>query len=185
MKRFDHDAISTRLKERMIMNGEAATILDDGTFTNLMDVFSEGCSEIARYVEYRSLENKWNTAQNITSLLTMGNLIGRKRERAKSAIGYVIVSHTDATGVERLSNYGSTFFDIDENSNYDDLVLDESANYIKKSALVPWTNPNVYEVPKGTIFTAANGTQFISTKTVRSRILTSPWSIIKSNKIKL
>ena len=117
----------------------------------------------------------------MSSLQTMGNLIGRKRQRAKSAIGYVIVSHTDRDGVERLSNYGSTFFDLDESSDYDNIDQEESANYIKKSALVPWTSPSVYEVPKGTIFTAANGTQFISTKTVKTRILSTPWSSIKNN----
>lgn len=185
MKRFSYDAIKSRLQDRMKMNSESATILDDGTFSNLMDVFCEGLSEIARYVEYRSLENKWNTASNISSLQTMGNLIGRKRQRAKSAIGYVIVSHTDDEGVERLSNYGSTYFDLDEGSDYDDIVKDEDANYIKKSALVPWTNANVYEVPKGTIFTAANGTQFISTKTVKTRIMTTPWSNIKNNSTRL
>lgn len=184
-KRFSYDAIKSRLKDRMVMNSDSATILDDGTFTNLMDVFCEGLSEIARYVEYRSLENKWQTAHNMTSLQTMGNLIGRKRQRAKSAIGTVIVSHTDIEGVERLSNYGSTFFDLDENSDYDNIEKDTSANYIKKSALVPWTNSNVYEIPKGTIFTASNGTQFISTKTVKTRILTSAWDTIKSNELKL
>lgn len=184
-KRFTHDAVKTRCKDRMIMNSDSATILDDGTFTNLMDVFSEGISELARYIEYRSLENKWQTAHNMSSLQTMGNLIGRKRQRAKSAIGYVIVSHTDVDGVERLSNYGSTFFDLDEESDYDNIKKDESANYIKKSALVPWTNSNVYEVPKGTIFTASNGTQFISTKTVKTRILNAAWSTIKTNELKL
>ena len=185
MKRFTHDAISARLKDRMIMNSDSATILDDGAFMNLMDVFCEGLSEVARYAEYRSLENKWQTAHNMSSLQTMGNLIGRKRQRAKSAIGYVIVSHTDADGVERLSNYGSTFFDLDENSNYDNIEKDENANYIKKSALVPWTNSHVYEVPKGTIFTASNGTQFISVKTVKARILSNAWDNIKNNEIKL
>lgn len=184
-KRFTYDAIKARLKDRIVMNSDSATILDDGTFTNLLDVFCEGLSEIARYLEYRSLENKWQTAHDITSLQTMGNLIGRKRQRAKSAIGYVIVSHTDLEGVERLSNYGSTFFDLDENSDYDNIEKETNANYIKKSALVPWTNPNVYEVPKGTIFTASNGTQFISTKTVKTRILNNAWNIIKNNELKL
>ncbi len=184
-KRFTYDALKSRLKDRMVMNSDSATILDDGTFSNLMDVFCEGLSEIARYVEYRSLENKWQTARDMSSLQTMGNLIGRKRQRAKSAIGYVIVSHTDRDGVERLSNYGSTFFDLDESSDYDNIDQEESANYIKKSALVPWTSPSVHEVPKGTIFTAANGTQFISTKTVKTRILSTPWSSIKNNEVKL
>ena len=184
-KRFTYDAIKARLKDRIIMNSDSATILDDGTFTNLLDVFCEGLAEIARYLEYRSLENKWQTAHDITSLQTMGNLIGRKRQRAKSAIGYVIVSHTDPDGVERLSNYGSTFFDLDENSDYDNIEKETDANYIQKSALVPWTNPNVYEVPKGTIFTASNGTQFISTKTVKTRILNNAWSTIKNNELKL
>src|SRR5574344_1141013 len=185
MKRFSYDAVKSRLTKRMEMDSNSATILDDGAFGNLMDVFSEGISEVARYMEYALLEKKWKTAQNISSLTAMGSLIGRKRQRAKSAIGYIIVSHTDESGVNRLANFGSTFFDLDETSDYDDIEKNEDADYIAKSALVPWTSKHVYEVPKGTIFTASNKTQYISIKSVKSRILGTAYSTIKANSTKL
>lgn len=185
MKRFEYDAIKARLVQRMKMNSEYATILDDGAFTNLMDVFCEGLSETDRYIEYALLEKKWNTARNISSLTSMGELIGRKRNRPKSAMGYIVVSHTDANGNNRLANYGRYFFDLDEESDFDDIAQNTNANYIKKSALVPWTSNEIYVIPKGTIFTANNNTQFISTETVRIKSLTEKFSHIKDNAARL
>lgn len=185
MKRFEYDAVKSRLIERMKMNSDAATILDDGTFSNLIDVFSEGISEIARYVEYNLMEKKWSTAVNMSSLTSMGSLIGRKRQRPKSAVGYVVVSHTDEKGVNRLQNFGSTFFNLDEGSDYDDIVQDKNADYIQKSALVPWTNFLTYQIPKGTIFTSNKGVQYIAIKTVKPRILTTAFSEIKANELKM
>lgn len=182
--RFDTESVKNRLTDRMKMNSESATILDDGAFSNVMDVFGEGINQIAGYIEYALRENKWETAMNMSSLTTLGSLIGRKRERPKSAIGYVVVSHTDNNNVDRLANYGNTFFDLNELSDFDDISQDTSANYIKKAALVPWTNATSYEVPKGTIFTAANGVQFISTKTVKSKPLSKPYSEISANDTK-
>lgn len=183
-KRFDYDSVESRLKERMEMNSDSATILDDSAFTNVMDVFGEGISELARYLEYLLRENKWKTAMNMSSLTSLGSLIGRKRERPKSALGFVVVSHTDPNNVDRLANFGSTFFSLDERSDYDNIEKDENANYIQKSALVPWTNAISYEIPKGTIFTANNGVQFISTKTVKCKPLVKPFKEIEANDTK-
>ena len=183
-KRFAYDEVKGRLTERMRMNSESATILDDSAFSNVMDVFGEGISEVARYLEYLLRENKWKTAMNMSSLTSLGSLIGRKRERPKSAIGFIIVSHTDNNNVDRLANFGSTFFSLDERSDYDNIEKDEKANYIQKSALVPWTSPISYEVPKGTIFTANNGVQFIATKTVKCKPLLKPYKEIESNETK-
>ena len=183
-KRFDYDSVKSRLTERMEMNSDSATILDDSAFSNVMDVFVEGISELARYLEYLLRENKWKTAMNMSSLTSLGSLIGRKRERPKSALGFVIVSHTDPNNVDRLANFGSTFFSLDERSDYDNIEKDENANYIQKSALVPWTNAISYEIPKGTIFTANNGVQFISTKTVKCKPLVKPFKEIEANDTK-
>lgn len=183
-KRFDYDSVKSRLTERMEMNSDSATILDDSAFSNVMDVFGEGISELARYLEYLLRENKWKTAMNMSSLTSLGSLIGRKRERPKSALGFVIVSHTDPNNVDRLANFGSTFFSLDERSDYDNIEKDENANYIQKSALVPWTNAISYEIPKGTIFTANNGVQFISTKTVKCKPLVKPFKEIEANDTK-
>ena len=185
MKRFSYDAIKSRLIARAKINADSATILDDSAFNNVLDVFSEGLAEAARYLEYNTMEKKWTNAQNMSSLTHMGKLIGRKRKRPTSSIGYVIVSHTDANGNNRLANYGKYFFDLDQSSDYDNITQDEAANYIERSALVPWTCSDVYTIPKGTIFKAANGTQFISTQAVSTRLLTSSYKDISASNSKL
>lgn len=117
----------------------------------------------------------------MTSLTHMGKLIGRKRKRPVSSIGYVVVSHTDANGTNRLSNYGRYFFDLDQASDYDNITQDTNVTYIERSALVPWTCSDVYTIPKGTIFKSASGVQFISTKAVSSRLLTSAYKDITAS----
>ena len=81
MKRFTPDAVKSRAIERIKKRADAATVIDDGGFSNLLDAISEGIAEVARYSEYNTLESKWNTANNISSLTVQGSLIGRKRER--------------------------------------------------------------------------------------------------------
>ena len=181
MKTFVYDAIKSRLVKRLKINADTATVLDDSAFTNLLDVISEGLAETARYGEYLYLEKKWDTAKNISSLLSMGALIGAKRKRPESATGVVIVSHTDEEGNERLSNYGKYFFDLNESSDYDELKKDTTAGYIKKRALVPWTNSSLYVIPEGTEFTSSSGISFFSTKSVKIRQLDKKYSDISSN----
>lgn len=178
MKRFVFDAIKARLIERAKKDAGSATIIDDSAFTVMVDVISEGLAEMARYIEYDTMEKKWTNAQNLPSLTHMGKLIGRKRRRPTSSIGYVIVSHKDINGKQRLPNYGSYFFDLDQLSDFDNITQDVSANYIEKAALVPWTCSDVYTIPKGTIFTSTNNIPFISTEAVSIRILSTPYSSI-------
>ena len=178
MKRFTADAIKSRLIKRAEKDADSATILDDSAFQVILDTFSEGLAELARYIEYDTMEKKWTNAQNLPSLTHMGKLIGRKRRRPTSAIGYVVVSHKDINGKQRLPNYGSYFFDLDQTSDFDDITQDASANYIQKSALVPWTCSDVYTIPKGTIFTSTNNIPYISTSSVSTRILSIPYSTI-------
>lgn len=178
MKRFTADAIKDRLKKRAEKDADSATILDDSAFSVIMDVVSEGFAEIARYIEYDTMEKKWTNAQNLPSLTHMGKLIGRKRRRPTSAIGYVVVSHKDINGKQRLPNFNSYFFDLDQTSDYDNITQDGNANYIQKAALVPWTCADVYTIPKGTIFTSTNNIPFISTAAVSTRILSMPYSTI-------
>lgn len=112
------------------------------------------------------------------------DLIAYKRKLPKSAIGYVIVSHTDKDGVNRLQNYGIDFFDLDAASDYDELVRNPNATSEEKAALVPWTANTFYSVPKGTIIKSSDGTQFIVTETVESRSLKEPFSVIKNDPVK-
>ena len=181
MKRFDFDSIKQRLLARLRVSNKWAQFLDNGVIANLIDVYSEGEAELARYLEYLLMEKKWLTAQNMTSLTHMARLISRKPRRPVSAAGFVIVSHTDDDGVDRLSNLGRSFFDIDAESNYDNLTPNRAAVGTATQALVPWLKSAIYTVPKGTVFTASNGTQFISTEAVQSRYLNVAFSTIKSD----
>lgn len=181
MKRFDQAAIKQRLLERLRVKEEWAMLVEDGTIYNIVDVVSEGLAENARYMEYLLNEKKFLTAQNMTSLTHMGALISRKKERAKSATGFVIVSHSDENGKDRLENYGNTFFDLDAPSDYDDIERNTSAPYADTTSLVPWTYTSTYKIPKFTRFIATNGTEFISTKDMTIRRLTDPYSKIVSD----
>lgn len=181
MKRFSQDAIKARLVARAKLDADSATILDDSAFNRVLDVFCEGLSEVARYLEYNTMEKKWTNAHNLTSLTHMGKLIGKKRRRPISSIGYVLVSHTDDNGSNRLANYGKYFFDVDQASDFDNIEQNINANYIEKAALVPWVSSDVYTIPKYSIFKTASGVQFLSTQSISSRILSNPYRDIIAN----
>lgn len=185
MRRFDTSAVKARLLKRMRINENWANLSEDSTVSSILDVTAEGFAENARYMEYLLNEKKWSHATNMSSLTSMGNLICRKKELAKSSIGYVIVSHTDEDGNDRLSNLGRYFFDIDDSSNYDDLTKADASSTQDEKALVPWTADDVYTIPKGTLFTSAAGVSFISTAAVKSRTLKERWSDIQADPGKL
>ena len=107
MKRFDSAAEKTRLIENARMNEDWALMLSDGTIGNLFDVIAESNNEKSRYMEFLYGEKKWKTARLMTSLQADGDLIGYKRKLPESAIGYVIVSTSDAEGNNRIENYDS------------------------------------------------------------------------------
>lgn len=181
MKRFDSESVKARLIDRLRLSEDWALMLADGTISNLLDSISEGENELARYMEFLYLEKKWKTAQNFSSLEAQGDLLSYKRQLPQSAIGTVIVSHTDVDGQNRLANYGRYFFDINAISDYDDLSKDPNGTLEEKKSLVPWTNSTPYTIPKGTRFIASNGTEFVSTQAVTSKALLKPWSQISGN----
>lgn len=181
MKRFDSAAIKARMIERLRISEEWALLLGDGTFGNLIDTIAEGRAEDARYMEYLLGEKKWKTAMNLSSLQSMADLIGYKRQLPQSSTGYIIVSHTDIEGVDRLANYGTYFFDINAASNYDNIEKSSKYTTSESKALVPWTCDDTYTIPKGTIFTSSSGVQFISTAAVTSRPLKKAWSTISTD----
>lgn len=185
MKRFTTEAVKARLLERLQQKEEWARILADSTISNVFDVIAEGFNENARYLEYCLNESKWENAQNMSSLTHMASLIGRKRRRPVSATGFVVVSHSDAEGMNRLQNFGSYFFSLDQSSDYDDISQNAAASVIEKRALVPWAYSDTYVVPKFTIFQSNSGIPFFSTTTVRNRQLKEPWSVIKRSDSKL
>lgn len=184
MKRFDFNALRERYMARARVKLEWAQIVQDGVISNVLDVIAEGNAELARYMEYLLGEKKWDTAQNTESLVKMAKLISRKPTRPVSSAGFVIVSHTDSNGTDRLANYGRSFFALDDPSDYDNITQKTNYTVSESSALIPWTNPSIYVIPKGTIFTSDSGIQFISTKAVYSRYLSIPYSQIKNDATK-
>ena len=182
MKRFDSEAIFNRLMDRMEVNLNWALLSQNGVISAMMDTFSDRLAEISRYAEYLLGEKKWTTAQNVSSLNSQIGLVGYKSHRMQSVISYVIVSHTDQSGANRLINYGSTFFNLDDRSNYDDITEDpDPQDPLRTQALVPWTNSTPYVIPLGTVFTSANGVQFVSTQAVAIRTLTEPYDVIANS----
>lgn len=181
MKRFTPEASKTRMMSNLRVNEDWSMLVNNGTISNLLDVVAEGKNELARYMEYLYLEKFWKTSQNFTSKLAQGKLIGYKRRLPVSAIGTVVVSHSDINGNNRLMNLGSLFFDINSKSDFDDRERNVNANTIEKSSLVPWLSDSQYMVPKGTRFIANNGVEFISTKSVSSKPLLEKWSDLQGN----
>ena len=171
--------------KRMRINQNWANISDDGTISSVLDVASEGFAEGGRYIEYALNEKKWTHATNMSSLVAQGDLICRKKQLSRSSMGYVLVSHTDEDGSDRLANLGKYFFDVDDASNYDDLTKAQSSTMQEEKALVPWTSDDIYTVPKGTVFSTTSGISFISTSAVKSRTLKERWSDIQADKDKL
>ncbi|MCF0126235.1 MAG: hypothetical protein HUJ68_10875 [Clostridia bacterium] len=184
MKRFDPVAGYDRYKKRVEKDLNLSQIAENGTIDSILKATSEVNAEIIRYLEYLYLETKFKNSRNLSSITHMTDLIGYKRQLPKSAIGYIIVSHTDQDGKNRLQNFGTSFFDLDAPSDYDELVKKTNATNSEKAALVPWTANEFYSIPEGTIFTTANGTKFIATETVESRSLKEPFSVIKKDAAK-
>lgn len=184
MKRFDSDAAYLRIKERLEMMSEWAQIAPNGTISNILKVFAEEENELSRYLEFLYQEKKFKNARTLSAITSMTDLVGYKQQLPKSAIGYVIVSHTDKDGVNRLANYGVDFFDLDAASDYDDLTQKTGASSEEKAALVPWTANESYSIPAGTVFKSSDGTQFIATESVESRSLKEPFSAIKKDSAK-
>jgi len=185
VKRFDTKSILDRLIQRAQVKEEWSKIIEQGAVGSTFAAYAEGGNELARYMEYLLQEKKWKTARNMTSLTHQADAISRKRERATSAIGYIIVSHTDDDGRERLSSFGSAFFDVDARSDFDNLIRKESPSFQEQAALVPWTCSDAYKIPAGTIFKSATGVEFFSTETVGARPLKEPYSSIESSESKL
>jgi hypothetical protein len=185
MKRFDQQAIKERMLAGLRVNLDWSIISENSEVDALLSEIADSEAELARYIEYLFNETKWENALNQTSLTHLGSLIGRKANRNKSAIGFVIVSATDPNGVDRLANLGKYFFNIDTYSDYDDLEQNNNTTLIYKKALTPWMASKNYKVPKGSRVLTSSGIEFLTTKTVESRALNEPFSRITADSTKL
>lgn len=185
MKNFDQQAIENRILTRLRVKLNWAMVSENSTLRVLTSEISESLAELARYMEYLFNEVKWDNALNLSSQTHLGSLLGRKPARVKSAVGSLIVSATDAEGLDRLSNLGSSFFNLDDLSNYDDLEKNTALLGLYTKTLTPWSYSEPYTIPKGTKFVSSSGIEFISTETVTSRILQEPYSVILRSESKL
>lgn len=112
----------------------------------------------------------------------MARLVGKKLDRKHSAVGSIIVSHSDPEGVARYSFLGIDTFDIDAESNYDDLVLNSelvASNYLH--ALVPYTSPETYNIPFGAIFSTSDGITFVGAENKSIQTCTTDWSTVTTS----
>lgn len=184
IKRFDSESIYYRIKPRLEVMNEWSQIIPNGTISSILKTWSEMGNEFARYLEYLYQEKKYQNARNLSSITHMTDLVAYKRNLPKSAVGYVIISHTDKDGVNRLNNYGVDFFDLDATSDYDELTQNKKATSEEKAALVPWTANKSYCIPEGSVITSSKGIKFLVTETVESRSLKEPFSVIKKDATK-
>lgn len=148
----------------------------------LIEAFAEPIAETARYGEYLLQELKWDTSRNFSSTKHMARLVGKKLERKHSAVGSIIVSHSDVEGTPRYAFLGINNFNIDAESNYDTLVLDESLNeseYIY--SLVPWTDPKSYTVTKYSTVMTKTGIPFICASTKKIENCTVNWDLVMTS----
>lgn len=67
-------------------------VANDSVVAALVRSNAEELAEAARYAEYQFKESKWDTAQNISSILAHSNLIGYAPKRKISARGKIYIS---------------------------------------------------------------------------------------------
>lgn len=176
MKRFDTESKLARMLTGLRKDSNWPLILQNGTVGNVLKAIAESGAEDDRYMEQLYREKKWKTAMDFSSLEAQGDLLSYKRQLPNSAIGYVIVSHTDEECKDRLSYYGSYYYDLDAESDYDDITKAATADESARHALVPWTCDKGYSIPKGTRFVTGSGVEFFSTEVVSSKTLKKKYS---------
>ena len=116
----------------------------------------------------------------------MAKLVSKKLSRKRSAIGTIIVSHSDLEGIPRYSYLGTENFVIDNESNYDNQVKDDTLTdemYI--TALTPWLDVNSYSVPLRATFTTKSGIDFICAERKTIKTWQTTWDLINQSQSSL
>jgi hypothetical protein len=152
MKSFDKDSVKQRLIISARKNANWAIISEDAMIDSVFTSVADSEDELARYGEYLLGERKWDTAQNLSSLVTQASLVGHKPHRKISAVGTIVVSHS-----QNLNQFGRTFFDLDDITN----------------PLGNWTSQNQYAILEGTRFSSINGVEYIAISTEQSQQYTT------------
>ena len=182
MKRFDQAAITQRRIKYLKQYPDFAGIQEDGSIVQMIEADAEAEAELARYLEYLLQELKWDTSRNLSSVKHIAKLVGKKLLRKHSAVGSLIISHTDPEGVNRMAKLGTSNLDINCISNYDDGSKDESmVESMYQNALTPWLSSSSYSVEVGDIFSTLSGTTFICAERKSIKHWASTWSSIEKD----
>lgn len=189
MKRFDAKASSDRIIGNLKKKPNWQNMQKDGATEQFCEALGESFAESARYGEQLLREMKWDTSKNFSSVKHMARLVGKKYDRKHSAVGTLIVSHSDdsagpnAIGSPRYANLGKSLLNIDQESNWDDLKLDTtktSSAYL--TALTPYMRNDVYQIPIGAKFTSNAGLTYIAAEKKVIENFSQEWSVIKNDK---
>ena len=89
---FDSESIYRRLLSRIQQNPDWNVISNNSVINAILKNTAETTAETARYTEYLFKESKWDTAQNMSSILSMANMLGYQPRRKTSARGAILVS---------------------------------------------------------------------------------------------
>lgn len=187
MKRGDPESIKGRWLGDLKQKPSYKNIQKDGAIEQFIEAGSEPISEAYRYGEMMLMEMKWDTSKNFSSIKHQARLVGKKLGRKHSAVGTIITSHSDSPtdtnlGTARYENLGGSILDIDQESDYDDLVQDVNAPNIAKQALVPYWSPTPYSIPVGAVYTAKNGLSYVCAERKVIERWSSKWSTIRQSK---
>lgn len=177
MKRFDVQAIIERIVNILQKKSHWNHLQEDGATYQLIESFSEPVSEVARYGEYLLGELKWDTSRNFSSTKHMARLVGKKLERKHSAVGTILVSHSDVNGVPRYAYLGVDNFSADSESDFDNLEQDTNLSATAYThALVPWTDSLTYKIKQGNIFTTKDDIPFICAESREIKTCNVTWN---------
>lgn len=186
MKRFDTQAILARMINNLQSKDQWNKLQEDGATHQLLEALAESPAEIARYGEYLLQELKWDTSRNFSSTKQMAKLVSKKLNRKHSAIGTIIVSHSDKEGSPRYTYLGSENFVIDSESNYDNRELDASlTDEMYKKALTPWLDTNKYVIPLHAVFTTQSGINFVCAERKAIQCWQSRWETVNQSSLSL
>ena len=187
MKRGDPESIKSRWLGDLKQKPSYKNIQKDGAIEQFIEAGSEPISEAYRYGEMMLMEMKWDTSKNFSSIKHQARLVGKKLGRKHSAVGTIITSHSDTPtdtnlGTARYENLGVSILDIDQESDYDNLVQDVNAPTIAKQALVPYWSSKPYSIPVGAVYTAKNGLSYVCAERKVIERWSSKWSTIRQSK---
>lgn len=93
MIQFDYEAILERLQKNLKEKlGENSDLLFFSTNQRILEAIAEELQEQMRYDEYLTMESKWETSQNLSSILSQIGFFNYTPHRMIGAVGDVIVS---------------------------------------------------------------------------------------------